>query len=74
MALEFAHHHLQHLLNSSRQSGEEREEGQEDQKDGEAVRGEERGLWCFRAEGGTVKSVGAGGRGRGLVGRGSKVG
>lgn len=47
MALEFANHHSQHLLNPSRQSGEEREEGQEDQKDGEALRGEERGLWVF---------------------------
>lgn len=47
MALKFANHHSQRLLNPSRQSGEEREEGQEDQKDGEAVRGEERGVWVF---------------------------
>ena len=32
------------------------------------------GCGCFRAEGGPVKSVRAGGRGRGLVGRGSKAG
>ena len=47
VALKFANHHSQRLLNPSRQSGEEREEGQEDQKDGEAVRGEERGVWVF---------------------------
>ena len=34
-------------LNDVISSGEEREEGQEDQKDGEAMRGEERGLWAF---------------------------